>query len=48
MSAPQGYCVECKAKREMSDVKQIERGGGPTMEGKCTVCGEKIFNIGAG
>jgi uncharacterized protein DUF5679 len=43
---PQGYCVVCKAKREVSDAKQIERGGGPAIEGKCAVCGGKIFVMG--
>jgi hypothetical protein len=32
----------------MSDTKQIDRGGGPAIEGKCTVCGSKIFVLGAG
>jgi hypothetical protein len=43
----QGYCVSCRAKRELSDVKQIERSGLPTYEGKCAVCGSKIFVLGA-
>lgn len=48
MQPPQGYCVTCKAKREMTDAKRIERGGGPAIEGRCTVCGSKIFVLGAG
>ncbi|MEO7038630.1 MAG: DUF5679 domain-containing protein [Candidatus Elarobacter sp.] len=48
MQPPQGYCVTCKAKREMSDPKQIERAGGPAIEGTCSVCGSKIFVLGAG
>jgi Domain of unknown function (DUF5679) len=48
MQPLQGYCVTCKTKRELSDPKQIERGGGPAIEGKCTVCGDKIFILGAG
>lgn len=41
-----GYCVTCKATREMSEVKQIERAGGPAIEGKCAVCGSKMFVLG--
>lgn len=48
MQAPKGYCVACKTKRELSEPKQIERSGGPAIEGKCTVCGSKIFVLGAG
>jgi DNA-directed RNA polymerase subunit RPC12/RpoP len=48
MKARQGYCVTCKAKRAISEPKAIERGGGPAIEGKCTVCGSKIFILGVG
>lgn len=48
MQAPQGYCVACKTKREVSEPKQIERGGGPAIEGRCTVCGTKMHVLGAG
>jgi hypothetical protein len=47
MQPTQGYCVVCKAKRDVSDAKQIERAGGPAIEGKCAVCGSKIFVLGA-
>ncbi len=48
MAAPQAYCVKCKTKREMSDHKQIEmKNGRPATEGKCSVCGTKMFKIGA-
>ena len=43
-----GYCVACKTERELSDAKQIERSGLPTFEGKCPICGSKIFVLGAG
>ena len=46
MQPLQGYCVACKVKREISDPKQIERAGGPAIEGTCTVCGTKIFLLG--
>ena len=43
---PAGYCITCKAKRELSEAKQIERGGGPAVEGKCSACGTKIYLMG--
>jgi hypothetical protein len=48
MQPPQGYCVKCKAKRQLREPKQIERAGGPAIEGYCTVCDSKIFVLGAG
>ncbi len=48
MPPPQGYCVTCKTKRELSDPKQVERGGGPAIEGTCKACGSKVFVLGAG
>ena len=48
MAAPQGYCVKCKTKREMKDAVKIEmKHGRPATEGKCPVCGTKMFKIGA-
>ncbi len=48
MQPPRGYCVTCKAKRELRDPKQIDRAGGPAIEGTCTVCGNIVFILGAG
>ena len=48
MEPREGYCVTCNAKRVITDPKAIERGGGPAIEGKCTVCGSKVFILGAG
>lgn len=42
-----GYCVRCQARREVVEPKQIERGGGPAIEGKCEVCSARIFIMGA-
>ena len=44
------YCVKCKAKRNMSDAKEIEmKGKGGTkrraMTGVCPECGTKMFKI---
>ena len=44
----QGYCVKCKASREIKDAKQITmKNGRPATEGTCPVCGTKILKIGA-
>jgi hypothetical protein len=43
-----GYCVKCKATREIKDAKQITmKNGRPATQGICPVCGTKIFKIGA-
>ena len=48
MAAPQAYCVKCKTKREIKDPAQIQmKNGRPATEGKCPVCGTKMFKIGA-
>jgi Zn finger protein HypA/HybF involved in hydrogenase expression len=45
-----GYCVKCKAKKEMKDAKEVEmKGKGGVkrraMTGTCPVCGTKMFRI---
>jgi len=43
----QGYCVKCRAKREMKDPKSITmKNGRPATQGVCPVCGTKMFKIG--
>ena len=47
---PEGYCVKCKAKREMKDPKEVSmkgKGGKPraAMKGECPNCGTKMFRI---
>jgi|GEM_PF-5820550 Domain of unknown function (DUF5679) len=43
-----GYCIVCKATRELSDVKPpIQRSGLPSVEGKCSICGAQTFVLGA-
>lgn len=45
--ATSGYCVKCKAKREMKDPKSIVmKNGRKATQGTCPVCGTKIFKIG--
>ncbi|MEA3343796.1 MAG: DUF5679 domain-containing protein [archaeon] len=43
----QGYCVKCKAKREIKDPKQITmKNGRKATKGTCPTCGTKMFRIG--
>ena len=43
----QGYCVKCRAKREMRNPQQITmKNGRPATTGICPVCGTKMFRIG--
>ena len=46
----EGYCVKCKAKREMSDAKEVTMNGKGgvkrrAMTGTCPKCGTKMFRI---
>jgi hypothetical protein len=44
----EAYCVKCKAKREMTDPKEITmKNGKPSVQGICPVCGTKMNKIGA-
>jgi hypothetical protein len=39
----QGYCVKCKATREMKDLTYTKAANGRTMaKGTCPVCGTKM------
>ncbi len=43
----QGFCVKCRAKREMRSTKAITmKNGKPATQGTCPVCGTKMFRIG--
>jgi hypothetical protein len=43
-----GYCMKCKTKRSMNEVKQITmKNGRPATEGVCPECGTRMFKIGA-
>lgn len=43
-----GYCVKCRAKREIKDAKQVTlKNNKPAIQGVCPTCGTKIFRIGA-
>jgi hypothetical protein len=44
--ATEAYCVKCREKREMQDEEQVEmKNGRPAIQGKCSVCGTKLFRI---
>ena len=44
----EAYCVKCKAKREMNDATETKmKNGKPAVSGTCSVCGTKMFKIGA-
>jgi len=42
----QGYCVKCKAKREMVDAKEVTmKNKRKAMKGKCSKCGTGMYRI---
>ena len=42
----QGYCVKCKAKREISNAQEVTmKNGRKAMKGKCPVCGTGMYRI---
>jgi Zn finger protein HypA/HybF involved in hydrogenase expression len=43
---PEGYCVKCKAKKEISDaVDETMKNGRKAIKGKCPTCGAGMFKI---
>lgn len=42
----EGYCVKCKAKKEMKDVSEVTmKNGRKAKKGKCPSCGTGMFRI---
>ncbi|MBU1005965.1 MAG: hypothetical protein KKH08_00055 [Candidatus Omnitrophica bacterium] len=42
----QGYCVKCKAKKEMNDAEEVTmKNGRKAMKGKCPTCNTSMFCI---
>ena len=42
----EGYCVKCKAKKEISDgVEETMKNGRKAIKGKCPTCGTVMFKI---
>jgi len=43
----EGYCVKCKAKKEMANAQQVTmKNGKPATKGKCPSCGTTMYKIG--
>ncbi len=43
---PEGYCVRCKAKKEIADsVEETMKNGRRAIKGRCPVCGTVMFKI---
>lgn len=43
---PDGYCVKCKAKKEIADaVEELMKNGRKAIKGKCPTCGVVMFKI---
>ena len=42
----EGYCVKCKAKRQMKDVQVVTmKNGRPAAKGSCSTCGTGMYKI---
>ena len=42
----EGYCVKCKAKKEIKDAAEVTmKNGRKAMKGKCPSCGTGMFRI---
>jgi len=42
----EGYCVKCKAKREMADAVEVKmKNGRPALKGVCPTCGTGMYKI---
>ena len=43
---PEGYCVKCKAKKEIADaVEELMKNGRKAIKGKCPTCGVVMIKI---
>jgi hypothetical protein len=41
-----GYCVKCKAEREIRNEERVTmKNGRPAVKGKCTTCGTGMYKI---
>ena len=46
---PEGYCVKCKAKKEIANgVEETMKNGRKAIKGTCPTCGKVIFKFLAG
>ena len=45
----EGYCVKCKAKKEIADgIEETMKNGRKAIKGKCPTCGAVMFKIISG
>lgn len=43
---PEGYCVKCKSKKEISEgVEEVMKNGRKAIKGRCPTCGTVMFKI---
>ena len=43
---PEGYCVKCKAKKEIVDAVEVTtKNGRRAIKGKCPTCGTVMYKI---
>lgn len=43
---PEGYCVKCKAKKEIAEAfEEVMKNGRKAIKGKCPTCGAVMFKI---
>lgn len=43
---PEGYCVKCKAKKEIANaVEEVMKNGRKAIKGNCPTCGTVMFKI---
>ncbi len=46
LDMPEGYCVKCKAKKEIVEgVEEVMKNGRKAIKGKCPTCGTVMFKI---
>lgn len=46
ISMAEGYCVKCKAKKEIADgIEEVMKNGRKAIKGKCPTCGTVMFKI---
>jgi Zn finger protein HypA/HybF involved in hydrogenase expression len=45
-SMPEGYCVKCKAKKEITEAVEVTtKNGRRAIKGKCPTCGTVMYKI---
>jgi uncharacterized Zn finger protein (UPF0148 family) len=43
---PEGYCVKCKAKKEIAEaVEETTKNGRKAIKGRCPTCGVVMFKM---